>query len=75
MVLRGDPSLHAQNVSLKKLSRKWAQSIEQLDGEVLKIPSSLVEKKLTQYEEVFQKLKGLPPLRRNEHSIVLQSGS
>lgn len=46
----------------------------QQEGHAANLPES-IEKKLQQYEEVFQKTKGLPPIRGREHSIVLHANS
>ena len=46
--------------------------IKESEGEQL---PTIIEKTLTQYDKVFQKPKGLPPLRGREHSITLQANS
>lgn len=81
VTLKGNPSLHNQNESLKSLlpgeckEEKMAlQSKEQKGAEDVNLPI-LVEQKLDQYAAVFQKPTGLPPLRGREHSITLQPNS
>lgn len=81
VTLRGDPSLHGQNVSLKSLSqgvrkeeRMALQSIEKKTEEEVRLPT-VVEQKLEQFAAVFQKPKGLPPLRGREHAIILHANT
>lgn len=83
VLLRGDPSLHG-NVSLKTFSPERrvqkkgismeVKSVEKMTETEEMIPSTVAQT-LQQYEAVFQKPKGLPPLRGREHSIVLQDNS
>lgn len=81
VMLRGDPSLHAQNVSLKTLSTSvWKEErielghMEEKTSDTVTLPEK-IEQTLRVYEEVFQKPQGLPPMRGREHSIMLQTNS
>lgn len=81
VTLKGDPSLHNHNVSLKSLltaeckeEKMTLPSREKKSVEVTTL-LMLVEQKLYQYVAVFQKPTGLPPLRGREHSISLQANA
>lgn len=80
--LTGDSSLHAPNVSLKTLlpevnvhNRGCAikfKNVEEKKGADEVIPSAMAAM-LQEYEAVFQKPTGLPPVRGKEHAIVLKT--
>lgn len=81
VTLIGDPALHGQRVSLNTFTAGTTFSIRGVEIEVrsveeksdsVKVLPGPIAQKLLQYEEVFQKPVGLPPLRGREHAIVLQ---
>ena len=84
VTLTGDPSLHAPNVSLKTLlpeahiqNSGCAIELKTLDktkGSDKVIPPVMAEMLLC-YDSLFQKPTGLPPVRGNEHAIVLKDST
>lgn len=84
VTLIGDPTLHGQKVSLKTLTperrvNRGGMEIECKKGETLgenaEVIPLIVAETLQQFEAVFQKPKGLPPVRGREHSIILQDNT
>lgn len=84
VTLIGDPTLHEQRVSIKTFSVNVPVSkavpemeLKAMDGlraSEEELPP-MIAQKLQEYEEVFQKPVGLPPVRGREHAIVLQENS
>ena len=80
----GDPSLHAPNVSFKTLLPELLiqnrgcdielKIMEKKKGAEEVIPPEMSKMLLT-YDAVFQKPTCLPPVRGNEHAIVLKEGT
>lgn len=80
VTLVGDPTLHGQRVSLKTLVtettlEKKGVKMEVRSMEAVKELPVAINKTLLQYDEVFQKPVGLPPIRGREHAIVLQDNA
>ena len=84
VTLVGDPTLHEQRVSIKTFAVNVSESktvpeieLKAVDGSKVsedELPL-MIAQKLQEYEEVFQKPVGLPPVRGREHAIVLQDNS
>lgn len=84
VTLIGDPTLDAPNVSFKTLTaevqiQKGGCAIElknlSTNQETEEVIPQLMREKLLSYESVFQKPTGLPPVRGNEHAILLKDES
>ena len=84
VILRGDPTLHAQTVSLKSFTadntvchkgvEMEVRSLEERSETVKELPLPIAQT-LQHYAGVFQKPVGLPPVRGREHAIVLLDSS
>lgn len=84
VTLKGDPELHGLNFSMKRLlSGRIVQKnssevvLQQLEGKSSdsEVIPALMQEELLKFDAVFQKPKGLPPLRGREHAIVLKDES
>lgn len=91
VVIKGDPSLSRTGVSLKammrllrkgeagylvELNRLESSANSMGEGDIIRegIPEFL-QPVLSQYQQVFHMPPGLPPVRSQEHKIVLQDGA
>lgn len=84
MVLKGDPSMGRTLVSFRSMERTFKQEghgvlveLGLMSKQPTKTPEWPAELKelLKEYEKVFNRPEGLPPLRGREHAIVLKEGS